>query len=128
MRRVTLIRALVSIIVLTVVGYAGYVFLIKDDDTVPRRNAAVTEANNGGEVTVPPDKPFVLNLRGTPDAPWNLPRAHADTLAMIGSSLELDGSVSVTFVPVEVSPGVQVTAERGGATPERFEVTIRVVR
>ncbi len=93
---------------------------------VRRAGAAVTEADNGGEVTVPPNVPFVLDLKGSPDAPWGLPAAQADTLALVGSSQELDGSVKATFLPLELTPGVVVSARRTGATTERFEVTIRV--
>ena len=91
-----------------------------------RAGAAVTEADKGGEVTVPLQEPFVLDLKGSPDAPWGLPASQADTLALVGSSQELDGSVKATFLPLEVTPGVVVSAQRGGTSTERFEVTIRV--
>ncbi|MEA2829027.1 MAG: hypothetical protein QOG43_3466 [Actinomycetota bacterium] len=95
--------------------------------TVVRRDgAAVTEADNGGEVTVPPNQPFVLHLKGSADAPWGLPRAQADTLALVGSSQELDGSLTATFLPLETTPGVVVSAPRSGAITEGFQVTIRV--
>jgi len=127
-RRTTLIRALVSIIVLTVVGYTAYVFFLIDDEKAPPpRTAAVTEANNGGEVTVPLNQPFVVNLKGSPAAPWGLPRSEADSLALTRSAEELDGSATATFVPQKVAPAIVVRAERGGTSPETFTVTIRVV-
>jgi hypothetical protein len=97
--------------------------------TVVRRDgAAVTEDDNGREVTVPPNEPFVVDLQGSPDAPWGLPVSQAvGTLALVGSSQELDGSVRATFVPLDVTPGVVVSAQRTGKSSERFEVTIRVV-
>lgn len=97
--------------------------------TGPRRGgAAATEADNGGEVSVTLGQPFRIALKGSPDAPWAVPVAQSDSLAPAGSQEELDGSVSVTFVPLETSPGVLVTAERTGAKAEHFEVTVRVVR
>ena len=102
-----------------------------DKGTVPttvvrRAGAAVTESDNGGEVTVPPNQPFVVDLKGSPDAPWGLPEPQAESLALVGSSQEVDGSVKVTLLPLEITPGVVVSAERTGAVTERFEVTIRV--
>ena len=96
--------------------------------TVVRRGgAAVTEADNGGEVTVPLNQPFIVNLKGSPAAPWALPQSESESLALITSSEELDGSVTATFVPQRLAPGVVVRAERGGPSPETFSVTIRVV-
>ena len=46
---------------------------------------------------------------------------------MVTTSEELDGSVTATFVPQRLAPGVVVRAERGGTSPETFAVTIRVV-
>ncbi len=119
---------LVVLTLVVVVGYAVYALVI-DDDGGRRRDAAVTEADNGGEVVVPPNEPFVLDLQGSPDAPWSLPQANAGSLAVVNSRVEPDGSVTVTYIPLEVTAGVVVSAERTtGGTPERFEVTIRVVR
>jgi hypothetical protein len=125
-----------SLVVLVAFG-AAFVLTRDGDDgggkattsrtsVVRRAGAAVTEADNGGQVTVAPNAPFVLDLKGSPDAPWGLPEVQADTLALVGSSQELDGSVKATFLPLELTPGVVVSAQRSGATTERFEVTIRV--
>jgi hypothetical protein len=89
--------------------------------------AVVTTAYNNGEVTVALNQPFVVNLKGSPAAPWGLPHAESESLAVVTSSEELDGSVSITFVPQRPAPGVVVRAERGGTSPETFAVTIRVV-
>ncbi len=101
-----------------------------------RKEAAVTEANNGGEVGVTVNKPFILDLKGSPDAPWGLPEATSEALARVSTSLDANGSSAATFNPLEVTPGVTITAERvptcRAATPacdlptEHFEVTIRV--
>jgi len=131
--RIVLALAIVAVVV------AGVSLLgIGDDDkgggpapastVAPRREgAAVTEAYNNGEVTVALDQPFVVNLKGSPDAPWGLPHSEAESLAVVTSSEELDGSVTATFVPQKVAPGLVLRAERSGTSPETFAVTIRVV-
>lgn len=101
-----------------------------------RQAAAVTEANNGGEVTVAPSTPFIVDLEGSADAPWSVPRATSEALAPVSSSQDADGSAAATFLPLEVAPGATITAERvptcRTATPacdtptETFTVTIRV--
>ncbi len=87
----------------------------------------VTEADNGHEVTVAADRPFVVTLQGSAVAPWGLPWASGEDLALVQSSQEVDGSASATFVPLESTPGVAVRAERSGTSTEQFEVTVRVV-
>lgn len=140
-RRTALAVLVVNLLVL--VGAVVTVFVVDFDDgdggsqTARRRDAAVLDTDNGGEVSVPVGKPFVIDLEGSEDAPWSLPLASGTSLAVVSSSLDLDGSASATFVPLEVSPGVKLVAERTPAcrtasdpcdTPsERFEVTIRVV-
>ncbi len=66
--------------------------------------AVVTEADNNGEVTVPLNQPFVVNLKGSPAPRGACPHAEAESLALVTSSEELDGSVTATFVPQEVAP------------------------
>jgi len=134
--------ALLVVNLLILVGAVVTVFVVDFDDdgesqTARRRDAAVLDTDNRGEVSVPVGKPFVVDLKGSEDAPWSLPLASGTSLAIVSSSLDLDGSASATFVPLEVTPGVKLVAERTPAcrtasdpcdTPsERFEVTIRVV-
>ncbi|MEA2972082.1 MAG: hypothetical protein QOG82_540 [Actinomycetota bacterium] len=130
-------RVLLGLVIVAVVVAGVSLLDIGDDDTgggsatsstvVRRGGAAVTEADNGGEVTVPLNQPFVVNLKGSPAAPWGLPHAESESLALVKTSEELDGSVTATFVPQRLAPGVVVRAERGGPSPETFAVTIRVV-
>ena len=94
----------------------------------PLDSPMVTEADNNGEVTVPPNQPFVVRLQGSPAAPWARPHAEAETLALVTSREELDGSVLAIFVAQEVAPAIVVRADRGGTSTDTFAVTIRVVR
>ncbi len=132
----------VGVVAVVVVVAAVVLFDRGDDDggdspAARRKKATVTEANNGGEVTVAPGKPFILDLKGSPDAPWGLPEASSPDLARVQTSQDLDGSAAATFTAVEATPRVIVTAQRvprcRTASPpceqpvERFEVTIRVM-
>jgi len=132
--------ALGIVVLLAAVVVAVLVFdVLEDPEPVSdrRRNAAVTEADNGSEVTVPVGKPFVVDLKGSEDASWSLPSAVDASLALVSSSQDLDGSSSATFLPQKATPAALVIAERtlpcpvpGETCPrrtERFEVTIRVV-
>ena len=85
-------RVLLALVIIAV-AVAGVVLLdVGGDDkdgggsgtstTVVRRGgAAVTEADNNGEVTVTLNQPFVVNLKGSPEAPWGLPHAESESLA-----------------------------------------------
>jgi len=116
------------------------VFLVEwamDDPTAARRRAAaVTEADNGDEITVAPSQTFIVDLEGSPEAAWTLPQATTEALARVSTSQDLDGSAAATFLPLEVVSEATITAERVpscrkaspacNAPSERFEVTIRV--
>jgi len=132
---------LATCVVLLGAGIAAVVAFDFGDDDGPRdsarrRAAAVTEADNGGEVTVAPTEPFIIDLAGSAEAPWGLPMANTAALARVSTSQDPDGSAAATFRPLEIVPGATITAERVPAcrtaetpceTPtERFVVTIRV--
>jgi hypothetical protein len=135
-------RTLLVVGILVLLAAAVAVVLLVDFDKkvgpndARRKAAAVTEADNGRTVTVAPGKPFIVDLKGSEDAPWGLPQSVNESLAIVSSSQDLDGSSAATFLPQERTPAAIVTAERivpcatGGdpcpATTERFEVTIRV--
>ncbi len=126
-------RLLVTVLVLVTAAVASVAFLTRETDdeaasTRPGREpAAATQADNGGVVSVPVGKPFVVVLQGTAAEPWEVPWSTDVSMARVASSQELDGSATATFVPVEVTPGVPVVAQRAGPTGERFEVTVQVV-
>jgi hypothetical protein len=134
-RRVVLALCGAALVAAAVV--AVLVFDFGDDGSGDRpREAAVTEADNGGEVSVAANQPFVVDLRGSEDAPWGLPEATADSLARVSTSQAVDGSASATFIPLEAVPEATITAERRpfcltdvpcDRPSERFQVTIRVV-
>ncbi len=133
---------LAAAVVALLAGGTAAVFVVGGDDggagdqAARRRGAAVTEANNGGEITVAPSKPFIIDLKGSVEAPWGLPEAGTAALARVSSSQDPDGSAAATFLPLEIVPGARIVAERvpacRAASPpcdaptERFEVTVRV--
>ncbi|MEA2932128.1 MAG: hypothetical protein QOI56_913 [Actinomycetota bacterium] len=136
-------RALVAVAVVLVVAAAAVAVFVFDvgrsDDpqSARRKQAAVTEADNGREVEVPASKPFIVDLKGSEDAPWSLPEGTPDVLARVSSSQDLDGSAAATFMPLDDVPAIitadRVPACRAAETPcdtpaERFQVTVRAVR